>query len=82
MKKLLLFYSVVSLRQLERQMDRERAKQAEKIQSSESQYQQHMVKLQQQLQAVERERNLCMVRTFNFISFSKSNFVVSDHLYK
>ena len=56
--------SVVSLRQLERQMGREREKQVEKIQSTKSQYQQHITKLQRQLQAVEKERNMCMVSVF------------------
>ena len=56
--------SVVSLRQLERQMGREREKQVEKIQSTESQYQQHITKLQRQVQAVEKERNMCMVSVF------------------
>ena len=42
-------------------MGREREKQVEKIQSTESQYQQHIAKLQRQLQAVEKDRNMCMV---------------------
>ena len=45
-------------------MGREREKQVEKIQSTESQYQQHITKLQRQLQAVEKERNMCMVSVF------------------
>ena len=45
-------------------MGREREKQIEKIQSTESQYQQHITKLQRQLQTVEKERNMCMVSLF------------------
>ncbi len=42
-------------------MDREKQKQAERLQSLESQYQLHLTQLQQQLSAVEKERNICMV---------------------
>ena len=45
-------------------MGREREKQVEKIQSRESQYEQHITKLQRHLQAVEKERNMCMVSVF------------------
>ena len=56
--------SVVSLRQLERQMGREREKQTEKVQTIEMQYQQSVTHLKVQLQAMEKERNMCMVRDY------------------
>ena len=43
-------------------MGREREKHAEKVQTVETQYQQHVTQLKLQLQAMEKERNMCMVR--------------------
>ena len=52
---------VVTLRQLERQMARDKDRAAENLKASEDQYQQQVARLQQHAKAVEKERNLLMV---------------------
>ncbi len=54
--------AVVSLRQLERTAAREREKQREAARAAEALREHQVAQLQRQLGAVERERNVCMVR--------------------
>ncbi|XP_069103946.1 LOW QUALITY PROTEIN: coiled-coil alpha-helical rod protein 1-like [Argopecten irradians] len=52
--------AVVALRQLERQTNREKERSAEHLVTVETHYTKHIAQLQQQLQALEKDRNLMM----------------------
>lgn len=52
---------VVALRQLERQTQREKERSAEHLVTVETHYTKHIAQLQQQLLALEKDRNLMMV---------------------
>ncbi|XP_033739487.1 coiled-coil alpha-helical rod protein 1-like [Pecten maximus] len=52
--------AVVALRQLERQSNREKERSAEHLVTVETHYTKHIAQLQQQLQALEKDRNLMM----------------------
>ena len=51
----------MSLRQLERQMGRERERMNEETKASEEFYKQHITKLEKNIRELEKERNLLMV---------------------
>lgn len=65
-----IFISVVAVRQLERQMTREKERSSEHLSTVEEHFKRQLDLLQGQLKAVEKERNLMMVRanwTYNLV---------------